>query len=395
MATEASPARLTAAGLSRDGDRGVTGPLQGHHHEAYAIVLPPGHPLGADYTRGKLRVRRENLRWFDRRTFASEEKLLMALRGRVSRIPPCAEFTEGLFLQGFVEGRTLPRARFGLGRLSGRHVRQLGELFGQLAAIKHGELSLELLPEEPQGPEGGSRPPVRDGDSAGFLGRLIDFTQFQVYGEHVGEFGALFEGLGISATSLKGLRERSMELTERPFSLVHGDLHRRNLIVDAAGDLWFIDWELAMIGDPLYELATHLHLMDYPDCDTRRVKRVWREAVEAARPGASDGWERDLPQLLAFKRAQSVYTDVIRTAAALMAGAGMLALVAGAVAVAGPPGAGAGPGPRCLRLARAAGRIQRVLAVAKEALGLPAVPTRARIRAVYGEWLRERAERRG
>ncbi|MEV6547644.1 phosphotransferase [Streptomyces sp. NPDC051597] len=393
MATETSPARLKAAGLSRDGDRGVTGPLQGHHHEAYAIVLPPGNPLGAEYTRGKLRERRENLFWFDRRTFASEDALLMALRGRVSRIPHCAEFTEGLFLQGFIEGRTLPRARCGLGRLSRRHMIQLGVFFRELAAVEHGKLSLELLPEKQYGPGGGPPPPVRDGDSAGFLGRLIDFTQFQVYGKHVAEFGALFDSLGVSAMSLQGLRERAARLTERPFSLVHGDLHRRNLIVDAAGDLWFIDWELAMIGDPLYELATHLHLMDYPECDARRVKNVWREAVGAARPGACEGWERDLPHLLAFKRAQSVYTDVIRTAAALLVGAGALALVAGVVA--GPPGVIAGPGPSRLRLARAAGRIQRVLAAAKEALGLPEVPSRARIRTAYADWLRERVRRRG
>ncbi|MFD9487230.1 phosphotransferase [Streptomyces sp. NPDC059991] len=394
MATEtASPARRAAVELSRDGDRGVTGPLQGHHHEAYAIVLPPGNPLGEGYARGKLRVRREGLLWFDRRTFASEDQLLMALKGRVSRVPECAEFTGEVFLQGFVEGRTLRDGRFWPGRLSGRHVSQLGALFGQLAAIKHGELALETLPEVE------SRPPVRDGDTSGFLGGLIDFTQYEVYQRNIGEFGSLFDRLGVSATSLNGLRKRARGLTSRPFSLVHGDLHRRNLIVDSRDDLWFIDWELAMIGDPLYDLATHLHLMNYPECDALRVKEAWRGAVEAARPGGCDGWEQDLPHLLAFKQAQSVYTDVIRTAVALLLGAGALALVAGAVTVGtgACPGAdgAAGPGPSRLRLARAARKVQRVLAVAKDALGLPTVPTQGEIRAAYGEWLRERAARRG
>ncbi|WP_371653457.1 MULTISPECIES: phosphotransferase [unclassified Streptomyces] len=389
MATEtASPARRAAVELSRNGVRGVTGPLQGHHHEAYAIVLPPGNPLGEVYARGKLRVRREGLLWFDRRTFASEDQLLMELKGRISRIPECAEFAEGVFLQGFVEGRTLRDGRFWLGRLSGRHVSQLGELFGQMAAIKHGELALKTLPEVD------SRPWVPDGDTRGFLGGLIDFTQHEVYQRNSGEFGSLFDRLGVSATSLNGLRERAGGLASRPFSLVHGDLHRRNLIVDSRDDLWFIDWELAMIGDPLYDLATHLHLMNYPECDALRVKEAWRGAVGAARPGGCDGWERDLPHLLAFKQAQSVYTDVIRTAVALLVGAGALALVAGVV-TAGTGAAAAGPGPGRLRLARAARKVQRVLAAAKDALGLPAIPTQEKIRAAYGEWLRERVRRRG
>lgn len=393
MATDtASTARRAAVELSRTGDRGVTGPLQGHHHEAYAIVLPPGNPLGEHYARGKLRVRREGLLWFDRRTFASEDEVLMALKGRVSRIPECVEFAEGLFLQGFVEGRTLRHSRFGIhcfsGRLSERHVGQLGQLFGEMAAVKHGELALEMLPEDL------SRPAVRDGDTSGFLGGLIDFTEYGVYESNIGKFGSLFDGLGVSAASLKGLRERAGGLSPRPFSLVHGDLHRRNLIVDSKGDLWFIDWELAMIGDPLYDLATHLHLMNYPECDARRVKQVWREAVEAARPGASGGWERDLPHLLAFKQAQSVYTDVIRTAVGLLVGAGALALVAGVGAGVGAAAVGSGR-PGRLRLARAARKVQRVLTAAKDALGLPAVPSRGRIREAYGEWLRERVGRRG
>ncbi|MFC0847567.1 phosphotransferase [Streptomyces noboritoensis] len=377
----ASPARRVAVELSRCGDKGVTGPLQGHHHEAYAIVLPLGNPLGEEYVRGKLRVRREGLLWFDRRTFAFEDELLMALKGRVSRIPECVEFAEGLFLQGFVEGRTLRDRRFGIGRLSGRHVGQLGELFGQIAVVKNGELALKMLPEDV------FRPSVRDGDTAGFLGGLIDFTQGEVYEKNRGEFGSLFDRLGVSAASLNGLRDRASGLTPRPFCLVHGDLHRRNLIVDSRGDLWFIDWELAMIGDPLYDLATHLHLMNYNECDALRVKEAWRGAVEAVCPGASEGWERDLPHLLTFKQAQSVYTDVIRTAVALQLGVGALA---GASAGAASPGPGAASPAPARRLARAAWKVQRVLALARTALGLPSVPTRAEIRATYGEWVRRR-----
>lgn len=383
----ASEARLIAAGLSRDGARGVTGPLKGYHHEAYAIRLPAANPLSIRYERGKLRVPRPGLLWFDRRHFASDDQLLIALQGRVARIPDCVEH-EGRFFQGFIEGRTLPDARFGISRISGRHLRQLGELFAQTAAVEPGEISVPTVDEERW------RRPVADRDTGAFLAGLIDFTERRVYREHLDAFGSLFTGLGVSATALDGLRQRAGNLAERPFALVHGDLHRRNLIVDSAGDLWFIDWELAMIGDPLYDLATHLHLMDYPQCDVRRVKAVWREAVEDARPGGSEGWERDLPVLLAFKRAQSVYTDVIRTALALTAGAVPGGAVPGGAVAGGPmvaADASADPEPFRLRLTRAARKVQGVLAHAKEALDLPRIPGRGEIRAAYAEWLRERA----
>ncbi|CAM5643364.1 hypothetical protein SGRIM128S_09667 [Streptomyces griseomycini] len=62
-------------------------------------------------------------------------------------------------------------------------------------------------------------------------------------------------------------------------------------IVDPQGGLWVIDWELAMIGDPLYDLATHLHLM--------RLRRGADSdgggaPVGAARPGAPTVREADL-----------------------------------------------------------------------------------------------------
>ena len=72
-----------------------------------------------------------------------------------------------------------------------------------------------------------------------------------------------------------------------------------------------------MIGDPLYDLATHLHLMRYSRKEAERVSGLWRRAVESRRPECVKGWEADLDVLRDYKRAQSVYTDVIRAALAL------------------------------------------------------------------------------
>lgn len=360
----ASDARRQAAGLSRD-DRFVEGPLKGYHHETYAFPLPAENPLATRFERGKLRSPREELLWFDRRCFASEDRLLIALRGRIARIPECFEVAENVCLQGFIEGRTLSSRP-----LSNRHLHQLGRLFEELVAVKADELDIRrnaAADGRSTGTETDSDAETdTDTDSGAFLRGLIRFTEEQVYGENAGRFRTLFDELGVPENALEELKRATVRLAPRPFALIHGDLHRENFIVDPAGDLWTIDWELAAIGDPLYDLATHLHLMRYSQKEEGRVREVWRAAVERVRPGSSDGWEQDLPVLLSYKRAQSVYTDVIRTAVAL----------------------GSGPKQNWRLLPRAAWRIHLVLKAAAEPLGLPEVPTLRQVMAAYLRWLR-------
>jgi hypothetical protein len=357
-----SEVRRRAAELSGD-DWGLIGPLRGYHHETYAFPLPAENPLSARFVRGKLREPRPGLLWFDRRCFVSEGRLLIQLHGRIARIPECVEVGD-FCLQGFIEGRTLGSGPLRSRTLSPRHTGQLGQLFGELVAIKTDELKTVERRCEPQ-----DRLP--DGDTTGFLHRLIHFTEDRFYSGHVTQYGTLFDELGVCGAQLDGLRCRSEQLTDRPFTLIHGDLHRHNFIVDSAGDLWTIDWELAVIGDPLYELATHLHLMRYPEREEVRIAKLWQAEVESVLPGSSLNWEQDLPILLAYKRAQSAFTDIIRTALAL----------------------GPGPEPNWRILPRAAWKLQRVLAAAPETLALRSVPTFQQVMSAYANWFRSSAAR--
>ncbi|OAR24050.1 hypothetical protein A8W25_16445 [Streptomyces sp. ERV7] len=347
--------RRQAAGLSRDAEA-VVGPLRGYHHETYAFPLPAENPLSARFERVKLRSPRPGLLWFDRRCFVSEDRLLLALRGRVGRVPECAEVVENVVLQEFIPGRTLGAGQPPGQPLSGRHSAQLADLFAELVSIEPDELRAECAcaPED--------RAP--DGDSAAFLGRLIHFTENEVCHKHAALYEPLFRRLRVPGNVLHELKERAAALRPRPFSLLHGDLHRKNLIVDPAGDLWTIDWELAMIGDPLWDLATHLHLMRYPPREARRVGELWRSSVESARPGSSTGWEQDLPVLLEFKRVQSVYTDMMRAALAL----------------------GPGPGPNWGAMEREARKVGRALAAAAGPMRLSGIPTPSQIMSAYAEW---------
>ncbi|GAB2753066.1 phosphotransferase [Streptomyces bullii] len=329
------------------------GPLKGYHHETYVFPLP-GRTVTV-----KCREPRDAILWFDRRCFLSEEELLRALKGHITRIPDIVD-VEDMGLQSFIEGDTLGALHRPGRRVPDAVFDQIVGLFRELALIRPDMLDVERRCEPEDRPE--------DGDSSGFLDRLIVFIEDQVYGRNRAEFEGLFRDLGVTDDSFQQLRKRTSGLHERPFCLLHADLHRENFIIDPCGRLWTIDWELAMFGDPLYDVATHLYLMRFPAEQERRMAREWCRVVEGVRPGSAYGWERDLPLLLEFKRAQSVPTDLIRIALSLCDG----------------------PDFDWLALPRAAGKLHRVLAAGAEPLGLTDVPGRAQIMAALVHWHRGR-----
>ncbi|WP_405554716.1 phosphotransferase [Streptomyces sp. NBC_01171] len=301
-----SIARLNAAEASGD-DKVVEGPLQGYHHETYVFPLA-GEAARRHPGRWKCREPRDGLLWFDRRCFASEERLLTALGDRVPRVPGLVE-VGGMRLMRFIEGTTLGALHPSGSEVPEALCRQITELFGKLAAIGPDDVTAERRCAAEDRPA--------DGDSDGFLERLVHFTEHRVHRRNLDRFERLFAELGLTETAFKHLRAQVHGLSRRPFCLLHADLHRENFIVDPVDRLWTIDWELAMVGDPLYDLATHLHLMRYPAAQAREIAARWHTTVRAVRPGSVRGWADDLAPLLAYKRAQSVFTDVIRSALAL------------------------------------------------------------------------------
>ncbi|WP_307805149.1 phosphotransferase [Streptomyces sp. VRA16 Mangrove soil] len=336
-----SPAWRSAVELSGDASV-VEGPLTGAHHDTYVFPLREGrHPRPV---RWKSRSARAGLVRFDRRCFASEPDLVRALSHRVRRVPEVIE-VGGAGLQRYIEGETLARLSGTGEAVPWPLVHQIVDVFRELASVRDREVLAERRVPGETVPS--------DGDTGACLGKLIDFVEGSVYVVHADRFGDLFRALGVDDGCFGRLRAWAAGLRERPFRLVHGDLHRENLIVDEFGELWVIDWELAMFGDPLYDLATHLHLMGYPPAQEQEVIRLWCRAVEEAAPGCSAGWRGDLPPLLGFKRAQSVFTDVIRCALTLCDG----------------------PGPDTARLWAAAAPLHGVLARGAAPLGLPDVPS--------------------
>jgi hypothetical protein len=331
----------------------VRSPLKGNHHVLHLFALE-------DRTWIKCREPRAEILWLDRRCFTSEEELLRALRAHQIECVPDVVGIGDTDFQRFIEGRTLPLRRWwASGRVSDAIFDQIVDLFREMMRIRPGMLAAERRCKPEDRPE--------DGDTDGFLERLIVFMEDQVYERNRPRFEGLFTDLGVTGESFTSLRKSVSGLTTRPFCLLHADLHRKNLIVDPRGRLWVIDWELAMLGDPLYDLATHLYLMRYPDGQRSRMVQEWRRVFERAFPDESRGWEEDLERILDFKRAQSVFTDVIRVSLKLSRNGNF----------------------NWFGLPLAAAKLRRILIAAARPLGLETVPTHAQIMAALVRRRRE------
>ncbi|GAA3826190.1 phosphotransferase family protein [Streptomyces phyllanthi] len=340
----------------------VEGPLSGYHHETYVFPLTKEARAEAQAGEGgrwKCREPRENLLWFDRRCFDSEEHLLSELQERIGNVPEVIQVS-GIRLQRFIEGGTLGSLHPSGAPVPMGLFEQILGLFRQTVAVAPDTLLVKRRCE--------SRDRAPEGDSAGFLDRLISFTEEQVYVRNSAEYETLFGDLGLDGDSFKRLRKHVAGLRDRPFCLLHADLHRENLIVDPDGRLWAIDWELAMLGDPLYDLATHLYLMRYPVDQERWMTRRWCQIVEEIRPGSSRGWREDLARLLDYKRAQSVFTDVIRTTQSL----------------------GTGPRMERGRLRGASWKVWDVLSAGARPLGVESMPGLLEVEAALKRWFHTR-----
>ncbi|MGH8574000.1 MAG: phosphotransferase family protein, partial [Gammaproteobacteria bacterium] len=169
------------------------------------------------------------------------------------------------------------------------------DLFSQLATIRPDE-----LPPLPAGwPE--------DGESSDF-GRMLSGITQRVFDENQRDFGALFRAFGIPDDPLATVGAVWSTMASRPFRAVHADVHRQNMLMSQRGVV-FLDWELALWGDPVYELAVHVHKMTYLDDELASLFSGWDSSVE---PSAARSWRDDLTAYLRHERVKSAIVDSIR-----------------------------------------------------------------------------------
>lgn len=293
---------------------GVT--VAGHHHRNYVIGLgqPLARLLGEDSgaVRAKFRVPVAPAATGEvvPRLWRRESDVLRALADRLDVAPRCLHDFGGWSVHAYVEGRSLAEEA-PAGRPVGRaRLAAFADFFARVADVPADALP-DLPPDWP-----------RDGDTTGFLHRLAAFAE-GVHARNRPRFGVLFDGAGVPYDAVARFTASVPDLTRRPFALLHTDVHRANVVVTAetvtgAERLVVIDWEHALYGDPLHDLATHLVRMDYDAAEQAAVTGLWEDALRTA--GHADKTAdlgRDLPVYRDFEHVQSVYPDLVRAALAL------------------------------------------------------------------------------
>ncbi|MFE3587373.1 phosphotransferase [Streptomyces niveus] len=290
-------------------DKGVR--QRGHHNENY-LVAPPGKLAAAldlePGTQVMLRRRHPDVLPVVLRTWPDESEILGALKGRLRNVPECLVRTDEFAVHSYVEGVPLSTICSDGRPLDTRLLQALAGMLAEMTAVRRAQ-----LPELPA-----AWP--KDGATRSFLRTLAVLTDQQVRRPARAVFGGLFAALGVPENAMNEFAGRVPPMCTRPFSLLHTDLHRDNVIlshVTSKAPLICVDWELASYGDPLHDLATHLVRMRYPDRQWDCVKEAWARAMREVRPEVVNGLETDLQHYLDFERAQSVYPDVMRAAQSL------------------------------------------------------------------------------
>lgn len=199
-------------------------------------------------------------------------------------------------IHGFVEGRRVDDA-FPDGKpLPEPVLVGIAAFFGHLLRVP----AEALPPVPPDWP--------RHGDTAAFAERLLGLVHTI---RHRGDaaVSGLYDALGVPKDPCALLQERAAGLAERPFRLLHADIHRKNMILTGRNQVVFLDWELALWGDPVYDLADHLHKMSYAPGDRTTVTAAWHRQ---APPGCAVRWHQDLEYYLAYEAVKSSIVDTVR-----------------------------------------------------------------------------------
>lgn len=328
----------------------------GYHNRNYVLPLTEHmarllrREAGTSVT---VRIRRAEALPVVIRTWEDEAEILDAVRGVLPNVPQCLVKQDSFAIHSYVEGVPLSSV-CGNGKPVDRLlVNELAELLARMTQVRR-----EALPPLP------AQWPRNDKDSQAFLQTLARLADRQIRQPNWHAFGGLFAALGVPEDALIQLAERVPTMARRPYSLLHADLHRDNLIMSYGGDpaLICVDWELATYGDPLHDLATHLVRMRYPGHQWGEVIDAWAEAMGRIRPAAVNGLAKDLRHYVAFERAQSVYPDVMRAARSLE------------------------NAPDQKSLDEATASVCRALEAAAEPLGLRNVPDMAQIERVLFRW---------
>jgi aminoglycoside phosphotransferase (APT) family kinase protein len=119
------------------------------------------------------------------------------------------------------------------------------------------------------------------------------------------EHGKRFRALGVDKATMAVVEDAGAHLRPRALRMCHGDLKRSNLLRHN-GRIWAVDWELATIGDPAWDIAVLIHRSGLVADDVCALQARLR-SVHPEPPIADE-----VAAYLALERLRSRLVDAVR-----------------------------------------------------------------------------------
>ena len=115
-------------------------------------------------------------------------------------------------------------------------------------------------------------------DTQTFYGHVLTYVE-SFYHHTWMDSPDLFAENDFPAAPFAVCRQQAASLTERKAALLHADVHQHNtMMVGAQEKLCFVDWELALIGDPAHDLAVHINRSYYSEAQADLCIRAYLNA---------------------------------------------------------------------------------------------------------------------
>lgn len=282
--------RLSATDIAEAVARAERSPaLSGYHHRNHRVEI------GGRVVLVRMPAPQQGLA-VDVKLWPEDDVLALVARlcARVPRLLGVAEEPAAL-IQEFIDGDVVEE-RWPRGRALPTHL--AGDVVEMFAAL-HRARRDELPPLPAHWPE--------DGHTDGFLRLLVDKTA-EVLDRRDEQARAVHRALGVPADPLAPVRSAADALAVRSFVLCHCDVHRGNCIV-RDGRTWFVDWELALFGDPVYDIAAHLHKSAV---SAEEERRLLEESTARLSPAATVRLAEDVATYRRHERVKSALVDPIR-----------------------------------------------------------------------------------
>jgi len=145
------------------------------------------------------------------------------------------------------------------------------------------------------------------GDTPRFFQIVLNKAK-NIYDSNKKIYGPLFEAFGIPKKPFILFNDVPKTLSFRHFRLCHCDIHRKNCLL-SNGKIWFLDWELALIADPVYDIAIHLHKMEYLPSEEYKFYSMLKEVIS---PVIIAGLDKDIEQYRNLECVKSIIVDTVR-----------------------------------------------------------------------------------